>query len=317
MRRGSTDFYLNLDRWEDLSTIERQRGAWEARLSALATRVEPMRREATFQAGWSLFFPGKAPDSKAKDRVLGPTPPEGKNPAYVKAWRYCRAVQFVDGWHQRFAWNAVGADQLLRLLTDPREAIASALVASFLAVHVEAMERTRGLGGIPILDLSAYLGVGDRTDSLEGTQTQLYLLGLRTLLLQRGYQQILVSPIEPPWLGRARELALRTKASPPAASPEGTEALLGIWLDDLASLLLSVGKEAEEAWSCAQSLAPRSGLQEAILTLALQHGRVSAGEIIRATSANRNTVKDNLARLVQEGILRKQGQKRGTIYTPV
>jgi hypothetical protein len=359
MRGGSTDFYLNLDRWEDLSTIERQRGIWDARLESLAARLEPMRREATFQAGWTLFFPGKTPESKAKDRILGPTPPEAKTAAYLRAWRYCRAVQFVDGWHQRFAWNPSGVDQLLRLLTDPTETIDPELTASFLAIYNEAVEHARGIETVPILELAAYLGVHNTWKDVIDAHTQLYLIGLRILLLQKGYRQVLVSPIESHWLERKLELAARgtevksksarlgprpsepgprssepgrrpvaagprlTEVGPSPSEPgskqseAGPEALLGLWLDELTSLLLAVGKDAEESWSRAQSLAPRSGLQEAILTLALQHGRVSAGDIIRATSANRNTVKDNLARLVQEGVLKKQGQKRGTIYTPV
>jgi len=41
---------------------------------------------------------------------------------------------------------------------------------------------------------------------------------------------------------------------------------------------------------------------------------VTAGDVLRSTGANRNTVKDNLTRLVEQGILNKQGHKRGTIY---
>ncbi len=98
--------------------------------------------------------------------------------------------------------------------------------------------------------------------------------------------------------------------------PPSLETLLGVWLDGVTDLLLDVGRRAEESWTRAKSLEPRTALQETILTLAMQHGRVTAGEILLATGANRNTVKDNLARLVQEGILQKHGQKRGTIYLP-
>jgi predicted HTH transcriptional regulator len=94
------------------------------------------------------------------------------------------------------------------------------------------------------------------------------------------------------------------------------EEMLGVWLDEVTELLLDVGSRAQDAWDRAKSLETRTALQETILTLAIQHGRVTAGDVLRATGANRNTVKDNLARLVEEGSLLKHGQKRGTIYVP-
>jgi Fic family protein len=55
-------------------------------------------------------------------------------------------------------------------------------------------------------------------------------------------------------------------------------------------------------------------LQRAILETAREHGSVDAGLLLKATGANRNTLKDNLRRLVQEGILSKTGERRGTRY---
>ena len=45
-----------------------------------------------------------------------------------------------------------------------------------------------------------------------------------------------------------------------------------------------------------------------------EHGVVDAGLLIQATGANRNTLKDNLRRLVERGLLEKSGQRRGTRY---
>lgn len=55
-------------------------------------------------------------------------------------------------------------------------------------------------------------------------------------------------------------------------------------------------------------------LQQAILETIREHGTVGAGLLLQATGANRNTLKDNLRRLVDRGVLRKHGERRGTLY---
>ena len=55
-------------------------------------------------------------------------------------------------------------------------------------------------------------------------------------------------------------------------------------------------------------------LQQAILETVREHGTVGAGLLLKATGANRNTLKDNLRKLVDHGVLRKHGERRGTLY---
>ena len=55
-------------------------------------------------------------------------------------------------------------------------------------------------------------------------------------------------------------------------------------------------------------------LQRAILEAVREHGTVDASLLIQATGANRNTLKDNLRRLVQSGVIERIGQRRGTRY---
>ncbi len=55
-------------------------------------------------------------------------------------------------------------------------------------------------------------------------------------------------------------------------------------------------------------------LQQAILAVVREHGSVDAGLLIKATGANRNTLKDNLRKLVERGVLERTGQRRGTRY---
>jgi Fic family protein len=55
-------------------------------------------------------------------------------------------------------------------------------------------------------------------------------------------------------------------------------------------------------------------LQRAILETVREHGTVQASHLLASTGTNRNTLKDNLRRLVDRGILERVGQKRGTFY---
>ena len=55
-------------------------------------------------------------------------------------------------------------------------------------------------------------------------------------------------------------------------------------------------------------------LQKAILQAVREHGTVGAGLLLQTTGANRNTLKDNLRRLVDRGLLEKHGERRGTLY---
>ena len=57
-----------------------------------------------------------------------------------------------------------------------------------------------------------------------------------------------------------------------------------------------------------------SPLQRAILDAVREHGTVAASLLMVATGANRNTLKDNLRRLVDRGLIERLGERRGSIY---
>jgi Fic family protein len=57
-----------------------------------------------------------------------------------------------------------------------------------------------------------------------------------------------------------------------------------------------------------------SPLQREIMETVRVHGSVDAALLLEATGANRNTLKDNLRRMVDRGLLEKTGQRRGTRY---
>ena len=55
-------------------------------------------------------------------------------------------------------------------------------------------------------------------------------------------------------------------------------------------------------------------LQRAILDTIRENGTGAASLLMATTGVNRNTLKDNLRRLVERGLLKRIGSKRGTIY---
>jgi Fic family protein len=55
-------------------------------------------------------------------------------------------------------------------------------------------------------------------------------------------------------------------------------------------------------------------LQRAIIETIRENGTGAASLLMASTGANRNTLKDNLRRLVDRGLLERIGSKRGTIY---
>jgi Fic family protein len=55
-------------------------------------------------------------------------------------------------------------------------------------------------------------------------------------------------------------------------------------------------------------------LQRQIVDTVREHGSARAALLLTATGTNRNTLKDNLRRLVDRGVLEQMGQRRGTFY---
>ncbi len=306
----TTDFYLNLDRWESLSAVERDRGRWEARLQGPSVRLDSVRRDAILAASLGAVPPELRSGVKLPEILLAEKPPENSISTIVQAWHYGRTVQFIHGWYEAFPWTDAGVAQICRLLLISKETMEISGAADLLALQLQAALIGRQSGGVPLLEISAFYGSIKNAVLHSGANSHLYSIALRLMLLQKGYVQVLFGPIEPDWLGKLRA------TGGPEVEPADPEEQLGIWLDEVVELLIAVGRRAEASWVASQTLVSRSALQEAILAIAHRHGRVTAGDVLRTTGANRNTIKDNLARLVQEGVLRKQGHKRGTVYFP-
>ena len=85
---------------------------------------------------------------------------------------------------------------------------------------------------------------------------------------------------------------------------------LAFFLESLQALTIRLQGRID-AETRARDLPP---LQRAILEVIREHGTGAAAQLIASTGANRNTLKDNLRRLVDGGLLERVGSKRGTYY---
>ena len=86
------------------------------------------------------------------------------------------------------------------------------------------------------------------------------------------------------------------------------------WLEFFVDVLRRHRERVESKLAIEQDAQGLPPLQRSILDAIREHGTVDAGLLLKATGANRNTLKDNLRRLVQRGVLEKSGERRGTRY---
>jgi Fic family protein len=94
----------------------------------------------------------------------------------------------------------------------------------------------------------------------------------------------------------------------------GGTADLTPWLDYFGDVLDRHRARAEANLRGTGAEDDLSPLQHAILTAVREHGTVDAGLLLRETGANRNTLKDNLRRMVDRGVLERSGQRRTARY---
>jgi len=135
---------------------------------------------------------------------------------------------------------------------------------------------------------------------------------IRHLLTRAGYEHLPFASLEREF-ERDREAYLNALF----------QARTGVWSGDadlapwLAFFLAAVDRHrdrVEAKLTTEKQALELPPLQREILDAVHEHGTVNAALLLRATGANRNTLKDNLRRLVDRGVLLRTGQKRGTRY---
>jgi Fic family protein len=98
------------------------------------------------------------------------------------------------------------------------------------------------------------------------------------------------------------------------ATLDGDESQLIEWLTFFVRCLLRQKEVLERKIERERLMPPLAPLSEKLLSIVLEHGRVTVREAAVLTGANRNTIKDHLKRLVDGGRLRRHGRGRGTWY---
>ena len=98
------------------------------------------------------------------------------------------------------------------------------------------------------------------------------------------------------------------------ATLDGDESQLIDWLTFFIRCLARQKEVLERKIERERLISPLAPLSEKLLSIVLEHGRVTVREAAVLTGANRNTIKDHLKRLVDGGRLRRCGRGRGTWY---
>ncbi len=133
------------------------------------------------------------------------------------------------------------------------------------------------------------------------------------LLLQAGYAYVPYSSLES-IIEQSKEgyyLALRQTQGTILTATPNWQPWLMYFLRALSEQVRRLNKKIERE---KQVLAPLPALSLQIVEFAREHGRVTMGDIIRLNGANRNTLKQHLRALVEQGLLNQQGRGRGVWY---
>jgi len=135
---------------------------------------------------------------------------------------------------------------------------------------------------------------------------------VRHLLVRAGYEHLPFSSLESE-LETDRSAYLNALFQARTGVWSGT-AELSPWIEFFLEALERQRSRVETKLALEQDALSLPPLQRDILQTVREHGTANAGLLLRATGANRNTLKDNLRRMVDQGVLQRTGQKRGTRY---
>lgn len=133
------------------------------------------------------------------------------------------------------------------------------------------------------------------------------------LLLQAGYAYVPYSSLESVVEAskEAYYLALRQTQGTIRTETPNWQPWLVFFLRSLAEQVRRLNKKLEREKLV---LAPLPALSLQIVEFAREHGRITMGEAIRLTGASRNTLKQHLRALVEQGHLHQRGRGRGVWY---
>lgn len=183
-----------------------------------------------------------------------------------------------------------------------------------MAEVVEWLTETRKEGRLhPLLVIGIFVVVFLAIHPFSDGNGRLSRILTTLLLLQAGYTYVPYSSLEAV-VEQSKEayyLALRqTQGTIRGEAPDWQPWLL-FFLRALQKQKRNLATKIEREQIVMAAL-PELSLQ--IVDHARQHGRVTISEMLRLTGANRNTLKQHLRRLVEQGHLKQHGVRKGTWY---
>ncbi len=134
------------------------------------------------------------------------------------------------------------------------------------------------------------------------------------LLLRAGYTYVPFSSLERVIEENKDSYYLSLRRA--QATLDDGEAYLGEWINFFLRCLKRQKDALVRKVELEQRMTALPALQEQLLVLAREHGRMTIRSAVAATGANRNTTKTHLRQLVEARQLIRRGRGRGTWYEP-
>jgi Fic family protein len=176
---------------------------------------------------------------------------------------------------------------------------------------VEEMRKTKQLH--PLIVIAIFVVVFLEIHPFQDGNGRLSRALTTLLLLQAGYAYVPYSSLESiiELNKEAYYLALRQTQGTIRMPKPHWEPWLTFFMKSLAEQVQRLEKKVEREHLI---LAPLPGHALIIIELAREHGRVTMADAIQATGSNRNTLKEHIRKLIQDGRLVKYGEGRGAWY---
>ena len=132
------------------------------------------------------------------------------------------------------------------------------------------------------------------------------------LLLQSGYQYVPYSSLERMVEENKDEYYKALHRA--QATIDADESGLNVWLSFFVHCMVNQKNILMSKIDQERLMVPLAPLSEKIMTIVREHGRVTVREAVALTKSNRNTVKDHIKKLTQNGHLKRCGRGKGTWY---
>jgi Fic family protein len=132
------------------------------------------------------------------------------------------------------------------------------------------------------------------------------------ILLRAGYLYVPYSSLERVIEDSKDEYYMALRRA--QATLDDDESQLMTWITFFVRALHRQKEVLERKVKQERLMAPLAPLSEKLLAIADEHGRITVRDAETLTKANRNTIKDHLAKLVDAGRLKRRGRGRGTWY---